>query len=123
VQHEGDLDPPTLGLAHRPRPQGRRNRTWATKHRGPILIHAGKTLDPYFYQIRQDVLAQGVEFPDAKHIERGGIVGQANIVDCVTESSSEWFSGPYGFVLEDAQPLPFQPCKGQLGIFDLCESQ
>ena len=23
------------------------NRTWATKHRGPILIHAGKTLDPY----------------------------------------------------------------------------
>ena len=22
------------------------NRTWATKHRGPILIHAGKALDP-----------------------------------------------------------------------------
>ena len=95
------------------------NRTWATKHRGPILIHAGKTLDPYFDEIRQDVLAQGVEFPDAKHIERGDIVGQVNIVDCVTESSSEWFDGPYGFVLEDAQPLPFQPCKGRLGIFDL----
>ena len=100
------------------------NRTWATKHRGPILIHAGKTLDRYFYQVRQGVraqgvLAQGVEFPDARHIERGGIVGQVIIVDCVTESSSEWFDGPYGFVLEDAQPLPFQPCKGRLGIFDL----
>jgi len=94
------------------------NRTWATKHRGPILIHAGKTLDPYFDEIRQDVLAQGVEFHDARHIERGGIVGQANLVDCVTESTSEWFSGPYGFLLEDAQPLPFQPCKGRLGIFD-----
>jgi len=23
------------------------NRTWSTKYRGPILIHAGKTLDPY----------------------------------------------------------------------------
>ena len=100
------------------------NRTWATKHRGPILIHAGKTLDPYFDEIRQGVRAQGVraqgvEFPDAKHIERGGIVGQANLVDCVTESSSEWFDGPYGFVLEDAQPLPFKPCKGRLGIFGL----
>jgi hypothetical protein len=66
----------------------------------------------------QGVLAQGVEFPDAGHIERGGIVGQVNVVDCVTESTSEWFSGPYGFVLEDAEPLPFQPCKGRLGIFD-----
>ena len=67
----------------------------------------------------QGVLAQGVEFSDVKHIERGGIVGQANLVDCVTESTSEWFDSPYGFVLENAQPLPFQPCKGRLGIFDL----
>ena len=95
------------------------NRTWSTKHRGPILIHTGKKLDPYFDEIRQDVLAQRVEFPDAKHIERGGIVGQVNLVDCVTESGSEWFNGPYGFVLEDAQPLPFKPCRGRLGIFDL----
>ena len=95
------------------------NRTWSTKYRGPILIHAGKTLDPYFDEIRQGVLAQGVAFPDARHIERGGVVGQVNLVDCVTESSSEWFDGPYGFVLDDAQPLPFQPCKGRLGIFEL----
>lgn len=78
-----------------------------------------ETSHPYFDEIRQGVLAQGVEFPDAKHIERGGIVGQANLVDCVTESSSDWFDGPYGFLLEDAQPLPFQPCNGRLGIFDL----
>ena len=97
------------------------NRTWSTKHRGPILIHAGKTLDPYFDEIRQDVLAQRVEFPDAKHIERGGIVGQANLVDCVTESSSEWFNGPYGFVLEDAQPRsPSSPATAGLG-FSICE--
>ena len=95
------------------------NRTWYTSHRGPLLICASKALDPYFDEIRRDVLAQGVEFPDAEHIERGGVVGQVNIVDCVTESSSEWFNGPYGFVLEDAQPLPFQPCKGRLGLFEL----
>jgi hypothetical protein len=25
----------------------------------------------------------------------------------------------YGFALEDAQPLPFKPCKGRLRLFDL----
>jgi hypothetical protein len=95
------------------------NRTWYTSHRGPLLICASKALDPYLHEIRRDVLAQGVEFPDAEHIERGGVVGQVNVVDCVTESSSEWFNGPYGFVVEDAQPLPFQPCKGRLGLFEL----
>ena len=95
------------------------NRTWYTSHRGPLLICASKALDPCFDEIRRDVLAQGVEFPDAQHIERGGVVGQVTVADCVTESSSEWFNGPYGFVLEDAQPLPFQPCKGRLGLFEL----
>jgi hypothetical protein len=33
-------------------------------------------------------------------------------------TDSDFFVGPYGFVLEDVQPLPFKPCKGQLGIFE-----
>jgi hypothetical protein len=47
----------------------------------------------------------------------GGIVGQAELVGCVTESSSRWFCGPYGFVIRDARPLPFKPCRGALGFF------
>jgi len=96
------------------------NRMWSTSYRGPILICASKALDPYFEEIRAEMREDfGVEIPDAQHIERGGIVGQATIVDCVTDHDSDFFSGPYGFVLEDAQPLPFQPCKGRLGLFDL----
>jgi hypothetical protein len=47
----------------------------------------------------------------------GGIVGIAEIVGCVTKYDSEWFFGPYGFVLANARPLPFMPCRGMLGFF------
>lgn len=55
-------------------------------------------------------------------LPRGGIVGRANLVDCVTKSDSPWFFGPYGFVLEDVSPLPFVPMKGELGIFEVPEN-
>lgn len=51
--------------------------------------------------------------------ERGGVVGVAEVTNCVTESESPWFFGEYGFVLDNAQPLPFMPCKGQLGFFEI----
>lgn len=93
------------------------NRTWKTNYRGNILIHAGKKVDLdgeiYLHE----------EFPDmprkfATQMERGGIVGQVEIVDCVKFSPSAWFSGPYGFVLRNAKPLKFIPLKGQLGLFE-----
>ncbi len=52
-------------------------------------------------------------------LERGGIIGSVDIVDCVRHSSSPWFAGPIGFVLRDPQPLTFTPYKGQLGFFDV----
>jgi hypothetical protein len=42
----------------------------------------------------------------------GGIVGIAEITDCVTEYESPWFTGKYGFVLANARSLPFMPCRG-----------
>ena len=60
----------------------------------------------------------GFAFDD---LERGGIVGSVEIVDCVTESASPWFVGRYGFVLRDPKPLPFTQWKGQLGFFDVPE--
>ena len=49
----------------------------------------------------------------------GGIVGAVTIVDCVTESDSPWFTGPYGWCLADPTPLPFIPYKGTLRFFDV----
>ena len=52
------------------------NRTWATKYRGPILIHAGKTLDPGFDELCQVLREEfDIHVPLRKELPRGGIVG------------------------------------------------
>lgn len=81
------------------------NRDWATRFRGPVLIHAGKKLD------------DGYEEDEATGWPRGGIVGMVEIVDCVDHSDSRWFFGEYGFVLANPVPLVLVPCRGKLGFF------
>lgn len=97
------------------------NRKWRTAYRGPVLIHAGKTYGKIDYEA--DVEHYRRKFGQLPPREEmiGGIVGIATIVDCVSHSESEWFNGPYGFVLRDAKPLPFRPYKGQLGFFEVVE--
>lgn len=87
------------------------NRNWSTDYRGPILIHAAKTMD------RRPILPFDVEIPT--DLQRGGVIGQAVLVDCVEESNSPWFTGPYGFVLSEATPLLFVACVGASKIFNL----
>ena len=87
------------------------NRTWPTRYRGVVLIHSGKKFDG-----RRDEW----DWPDIKRpidFDMGGIVGQAEIVDCVSSHPSRWFEGPFGFVLRDVRWLPFRPCRGALGFF------
>jgi hypothetical protein len=56
---------------------------------------------------------------DPDSLRRGGIVGETHILDCVSSHPSNWFCGPYGFVLAYSKPLPFKACRGMLGFFDL----
>lgn len=79
------------------------NRDWSTKGRGWFIVHAG---------VAKDELADS-----QMDLPRGGIVGMARIVDCVTAMESDWFFGRYGFVLKDAFPVDLIPCRGQLGFF------
>ena len=60
-----------------------------------------------------------VPLPPIEELERGGIVGQCDIADCVSQSDSTWFSGPYGFVIQNAKSLPFRPLPGKLGFFEV----
>jgi hypothetical protein len=94
------------------------NRDWATKFRGPVCIHAAKK---WGVEERLDIdcihRLSGVRFPIGQP-NLGGIVGIAEIVDCVDMSESPWFFGPYGFVLRNVQPVEFIPVKGALGFFD-----
>ena len=59
-----------------------------------------------------------VDLPDAYQLDFGGIIGKANIVDCVTESDSPWYEkGKKGWVLKDQKPIKFIPYRGQQGLF------
>lgn len=95
------------------------NRSWATKFRGPVLIHASKGMTRDDYLACEIFCADipGVKLPAYEDLQRGGIVGQVEIVDCVTSHPSPWFVGPVGIVMANARPRPFHPCKGALGFF------
>lgn len=99
------------------------NRTWPTRYRGHVLIHAAKGMTRAEYEDAEDPLwSRGgptIELPPFADLQRGGIVGRARIVGCVTASDSSWFCGPFGFVLTAVEPLPFHPCRGALGFFDV----
>ncbi len=98
------------------------NRSWPTRYRGRVLIHASLQFDgprdAAFANCTIWAREANARPPDGVYdFPLGGIVGEAEIVDCVTQSDSRWFEGPYGFVLRNAKPLPFRPCRGKLGFF------
>jgi hypothetical protein len=100
------------------------NRTWATRFRGRILIHAGATYPKRDYADDLEDYEDkfGLPYP-AREEMIGGIVGSATIVDCVQHHPSEWWIGPWGFVME--KPRTFAkiiPYKGALGIFNVPEN-
>ena len=90
------------------------NRSWPTRFRGVFAVHAGKVFDDKGYRWVKDFY-QGL--PRLSEFEFGGIVGMAEVVDCVRSLESRWFFGPYGFVLRNARPMAFVPMRGQLGFF------
>lgn len=93
------------------------NRTWATKFRGRVLIHAGVTYAKRDHAYDLDVWGSR-GFPESREAMLGGIVGEAVIVDCVKSHPSQFFFGPYGFVLEQAKAYPrLIPYGGRLGFF------
>lgn len=94
------------------------NRDWCTKYRGRFNIHASKGMKVDEYWDAKDFAQRlGFTIPGYNDLQRGGIIGSAELVDCVTQSPSKWFFGKYGFVLRDPQSHTFYPCKGQLGFF------
>jgi hypothetical protein len=95
------------------------NREWPTRFRGRFLVHASKGMTRGEYDACRLFMAgfTSMDLPPMEALERGGIVGEAVLLDCVRRHDSEWFCGPWGFVLDEARPLPFEPLKGALGFF------
>lgn len=99
------------------------NRVWRTRIRGHVAVHAGRTrtdddVREWLDFVHARGLLEGERFI-RDPLERGGIIGIAEIVDCVSESASPWFTGPSGFVIANARPIPFFPLRGRLNFFPL----
>lgn len=106
------------------------NRTWPTPYRGPLLIHAGKSLK---------WLASGeVEYfaMAGDPLIFGAILGVCNLVDCLHikkirageyDEKYPWLRhhphahGDWCWILTDAQRLkePIHPYKGAQGLFNV----
>jgi len=98
------------------------NRTWKTKMRGTIAIHASASIDKdRFYWCEESC---GIK-ADPKKLPYMSIVGFADIVDVinrrqVTAKTRKWFGGPYGLVLANVVRLK-KPVrvKGSLSFWQL----
>lgn len=96
------------------------NRTWNTKFRGRVLIHASKGMTRDEYDDADFALSSinpTLRLPPFAELQRGGIVGSVEITDCVSQSNSPWFAGNFGFVLKNPIVMPFIPCMGSLSFF------
>lgn len=107
------------------------NRTWRTKYRGELYIHAGKSwgIEGGIYgglAIEQLLRRYDIPLPqnysDYRYwltLPRGGIVGKVTLTDCVFDSTSQWaMFGQWHWIFTYPQRVPFFPCKGKLGIWE-----
>lgn len=107
------------------------NRTWSTRYRGPLLIHAGKSREWLWDGDEELHAAQG------KPLEFGAIVGAATLATCVTIEDIEagkldvrfpklkghqHASGPWCWVLVNrvafAEPIPYRGAQGLFNVPD-----
>ncbi|MFI1869716.1 hypothetical protein [Streptomyces jumonjinensis] len=91
------------------------NRTWPSKHRGPLLIHAGQSMDRSVGTAVRAVV-RGLQ------LDRGAVVAVARLTDCHPDDGqcSPWsMSGCFHHVLDRVTPLhlpvPYQ--RGALGLW------
>ncbi len=108
------------------------NRRWPTRFRGEFFIHAAKGMTRHEYEDAVCFIheAAGIVVanmvPAHDELDRGGIIGRARLVDVIPPCLPDFpcdrawhMHDQYGFVLEGVEALPFVPCIGMLGFFDV----
>jgi hypothetical protein len=102
-------------------------RTWPTRRTGWIHIHTGRAAETAVEAWRQVP-----PHLQAEARKSGGIVGRVRLLGCKRYLLPEEFAADanrhlvptawhtpkmHGFVCADAEPLPFEPCRGALLFF------
>jgi activating signal cointegrator 1 len=103
-------------------------RSWKTKYRGEIFIHAGSGVDKEYLEKYKNII-------DINNLPTKKIIAKCNIVDCILLTSdnikllnqhnigyqiNEKSIGQYGFILEDINLINCnKEIKGQLGLWNI----
>jgi hypothetical protein len=108
------------------------NRTWPTRARGEVYVHAGKHFDIAVLIAFREYCRQGWGMPPEalqaadlllekpELMQLGGIIGTMTIGTCSRTIVSPWKAQEgYGFGLTDSKPLPFRPYRGMQGFFPI----
>lgn len=97
------------------------NRSWYMAYRGPIFIHAGRTVE---YQALEGLQDEILAVPQPRQpAVCGALLGVATVIDCirpedVPEDQQRWAVGPWCILLGDVRPLADpRPFAGKLGLF------
>lgn len=103
-------------------------RTWPTRRRGPVYIHAARRPD-------ERPEAWALVPPHCRELAalRGGLIAVGELVDCVRYETAEafaaataahcnpphWFrpGGVFGFVFHNLRPIAYHACPGQTLFF------
>lgn len=102
------------------------NRTWkySPSYRGNVAIHASKIFDGDGYRyVRKEfpeIQLPGIHMTAGmipRYFKLGGFVGSVWMNDVVTDDTSPWFVGEYGFKMRQASRMNFIEYRGQLGLF------
>ena len=99
-------------------------RTWATRYRGPLLLHASSA-----YGISEREAAARLQLPAPEPETMGAVVGIAELVDCRPVRREDWKNAglpPLGgrlwaWVLADARPLGPVLHAGNRTLFEIEE--
>ncbi len=87
-----------------------------------LAIHAGKTVDVEAIERLEtdpDSPCINTTMPDKDSYVTGAVVAVAKLVGVVTESDDPYFSGPYGWVLDDVVAIEPVPCRGYQKLWPL----
>lgn len=89
------------------------NRTWRTKYRGWLFVHASARPDRYAADVADEHHLTGAPL--------GVVLGAVRLVDCVRYHESDWaLPDQWNWVVDGAKALPEPvPCKGALGLWAL----
>jgi len=103
------------------------NRTWSTRYRGPLLVHASKTKASYDREAKFDWLKMyGIALPKWEELAVGALVGVVELVDCLPVSQVEqnpWVEGPVCWVLMNPRKCESHVVyRGAQGLFEVPDS-